>query len=120
MRFLGSMGMTVDKGVVGVEERERVVRVCVVVICVAAFLRFGLEIVSAGGPSDLIFVRCAIIVFVVLVATWGVLPLCRNCCSLPLKLVVLLTGTSSAGSRSRLSSSTFGRISVDGDILFLF
>lgn len=48
----------------------------------------------------------------------AVVPLCRYCCSLPLKLVILLTGTSSTVSRTISSSSTLGFVPEDGGILF--
>lgn len=51
-------------------------------------------------------------------ASFVAVSLCRYCCSLPLKLVILLTGTSSTVSRGGSSSSTLGWISVDGGILF--
>lgn len=72
-----------------------------------------------GLYSVLVFMRrCDIVVREALGASCAAVPLCRNCCSLPLKLVILLTGTSSTDSRATSSSSTFGSISVDGGILF--
>lgn len=92
------------------------VRSCVVVVVVVAsdavgwtvLLRLGLDIMGFAGWSvgfglysaEVVFMwRCDIAVPDALGASCAVVPLCRYCCSLPLKLVILLTGTSSTVSR---------------------
>lgn len=89
-------------------DRERVGREIVVeVVCVAAFLRFGLDV--AVSDSSGVFVSSDLILdWPIAVDVFWVsrLPLlCRNCCSLPWKLVSLFTGTSSwSNSDARLPS----------------
>jgi hypothetical protein len=92
------------------EDRDRVILVVVVVLFVIAFLRLGLDLVLGGGMSIVDIFGSSLVVSVrrfdipVLcgpVASCVVLIPCRYCCNLPLKLVILLTGTSSSlGSNS--------------------
>lgn len=87
-----------------------------IVVLVIAFLRFGLEVISSAWPSVVEgFMRCCKVVLDALV-----LPPCRYCSSLPLKLVILLTGTSSAGSRASSSGSVLVWTFVARGILFAF
>lgn len=121
-----------DGGVVVRIDWERVVLRWVVVVsdsvvCGTVLLRLGLGLLAfscrlvMGGLYSVLVVfmwRWDIVFPEALGASCDAVPLCRYCCSLPLKLVILLTGTSSIVSRGSSSSSTLGWISVDGGILF--
>jgi hypothetical protein len=81
-------------------------------------LRLGLGVMGSAWRSLVVFMRrWDIVVLEVLRASRVAVPLCRNCCSLPLKLVILLTGTSSTVSSAVSSSSSLGWTSVDAGIL---
>lgn len=121
-----------DGGVVVKIDWERVVRRWVVVIsddvvCGTVLLRLGLGLLAFSCFSVMCGLYSVLVVFMwrwdivfreALGTSCAAVPLCRYCCSLPLKLVILLTGTSSTVSRGNSSSSTLGWISVDGGILF--
>lgn len=104
---------------------ERVVRRCVAVVVGAVggtvLLRLGLDMMGSAWRSYSALVvfmrRCDRVVLEELGVSCASVPLCRNCCSLPLKLVILLTGTSSTVSSAVSSSSSLGWIAVDGGIL---
>jgi hypothetical protein len=85
---------------VGAERGREIVLVTVLVL---VLLRLGVEVLLSGWldvgsvSSDFMIVcSCAIVVLGALAVFGDSLPLCRNCCSLPWKLVVLLTGISSS------------------------
>jgi hypothetical protein len=116
LRLLG------DGDVATMVDFERVVRWYVAVVAGAVggtvLLRLGLEIMCSAWRSLVVFNRLwDIVVLEAHGASYVAVPLWRNCCSLPLKLVILLTGTSSTVSSAVSSSSTLGWISVDGGIL---